>query len=191
MGVLDKFLDAIKLNDDYDDDEEFLDEDFADDFEEEKPRKKFFGRFKRNDEEDDFLEEEPSPAQRRTAVASAAATKTARQPAASSKITPMRTSRKGKSQNMEVCVIKPKSMEDGERIADTLMNGSTVVLNLEDVDGAEAQRIFDFTSGACYSLDGSLQHISKRIFILTPYNVEISGDFQDILNGTASIRNAN
>ena len=73
MGVLDKFLDAIKLNDDYDDDEllddsllededdyddDFLDED--DDMEE-KPKKKFFEKFskKKNDEEEDFLEDEP------------------------------------------------------------------------------------------------------------------------------------
>ena len=73
MGVLDKFLDAIKLNDDYDDDEllddsllededdyedDFLDED--DDMEE-KPKKKFFEKFskKKNDEEEDFLDDEP------------------------------------------------------------------------------------------------------------------------------------
>ena len=100
----------------------------------------------------------------------------------SSKITPMRSSRKGTaSTNMEVCVIKPSSMEDTREIADTLVDNSTVVLNLEGLDVELAQRIIDFTSGACYSLGGSLQKVSSYIFILGPYNVDITGDLQNIL----------
>lgn len=92
---------------------------------------------------------------------------------------------------MEVCVIKPTSMEDTREIADTLVDNSTVVLNLEGLDVEVAQRIIDFTSSACYSLGGSLQKISSYIFILTPYNVDITGDFQDILSGAVpSMRNA-
>ena len=56
---------------------------------------------------------------------------------------------------MEVCVIRPTSMEDTREIADTLVDNSTVVLNLEGLDMELAQRIIDFTSGACYSLGGS------------------------------------
>ena len=100
----------------------------------------------------------------------------------SSKITPMRSSRKGTaSTNMEVCVIKPSSMEDTREIADTLVDNSTVVLNLEGLDVELAQRIIDFTSGACYSLGGSLQKVSSYIFILGPYNLDITGDLQNIL----------
>ncbi len=55
---------------------------------------------------------------------------------------------------MEVCVIKPSSMEDTREIADTLVDNSTVILNLEGIDVELAQRIIDFTSGACYSLGG-------------------------------------
>lgn len=216
MSVFDKFLDAIKLNDDYDDDD-FFDEDFEDDFEEEeKPRKKFFDKFKKSDdyEDADFLDDEPeertAPKTRTAAARTAAGTKTAastrtastktasasrtaRQTSAptSSKITPMRSIKKGQSINMEVCVIKPTSMEDTREIADTLVDNSTVVLNLEGIDVDVAQRIIDFTSGACYSLGGSLQKISSYIFILTPYNVDITGDFQDILGGAVpSMRNA-
>ena len=63
MGVLDKFLDAIKLNDDYDDDE-FLDEDldgadddFLDDEEEDRPKKKFFEKFAKKKSSDDEFDE--------------------------------------------------------------------------------------------------------------------------------------
>ena len=82
---------------------------------------------------------------------------------------------------MEVCVIKPASMEDTREIADTLLAGCTVVLNLEGIDVDIAQRIIDFTSGATYSMNGNLQKISSYIFIATPDSVELSGDFQDIL----------
>lgn len=197
MGVFDKFLDAIKLNDDFDDDD-FLDDDILDDdFDEieEKPRKKFFDKFskKRDDEfedEDDFLDDEPTVKTVKKASKTAAASRAVEKPArhtsrpVPSKITPMRNSKKsGQSQTMEVCVIKPASMEDTREIADTLVDNSTVVLNLEGMDVELAQRIIDFTSGACYSLGGSLQKVSSYIFILTPYNVDITGDFQNILNG--------
>ena len=53
------------------------------------------------------------------------------------------------------------------------------------IDVELAQRIIDFTSGACYSLGGSLQKVSSYIFVLGPYNVDITGDLQNILGGSA------
>ena len=50
-----------------------------------------------------------------------------------------------------------------------------------------AQRIIDFSSGSCYSIGGGLQKISSYIFILTPDNVEVSGDIQEILSGAFDI----
>ena len=86
-------------------------------------------------------------------------------------------------------MIKPNSMEDTREIADTLLANCTVVLNLEGIDVEVAQRIIDFSCGACYAIGGSLQKVSSYIFILTPASVEISGDIQDILNGAVpSIR---
>lgn len=78
-------------------------------------------------------------------------------------------------------------MEDTREIADTLLDSCTVVLNLEGLDVDVAQRIIDFTCGVCYSLNGSLQKISSYIFILTPADVDVSGDFQEILNGAFNI----
>ena len=82
---------------------------------------------------------------------------------------------------MEVCVIKPISVEDAREITETLLNGRTVVLNFEGVDLDVAQRIIDFTSGSCYAISGNLQKISNYIFIVTPSSVDISGDFQNIM----------
>lgn len=191
MSVLDKFLDAIRLNDDFDDDDEFFDDDELEAMDEEKPKRRFFKKLE--DDFDDEDDEEPAPAKKVKAAKSsvaASAPKSARQPKASatssSKITPMR-GRKVSGGNMEVCVIKPSSMEDTRDIADTLIDRCTVVLNLEGIDVDVAQRIIDFSSGACYSIGGSLQKVSSYIFILTPANVEITGDFQEILSGAFDV----
>ena len=212
MGLLDKFLDAIKLNDDFDDDDEFFDDedDFDDDFEDEKPKRRFFKKLNDDfDDDDDFDDEkskstskeskntrdtkketkepkdtkEPKYTYKQTAAASSAA-KSAN-PKNSSKITQMR--KKAGDAAMEVIVIRPTTMEDTREIADTLMDKCTVVLNLEGLDVYLAQRIIDFTCGACYSLSGNLQKISSYIYILTPSGVDISGDSQEILNGAFDI----
>lgn len=181
MGIFDKFLNAVKLNDDYDDDDEFFDEE--DDIQEDtKPRKRFF---KKLDDDDDF-DDEPAPKKNTAArtikepAKAAPKSKPAAKPRNSSKITPMT----GRSNvpNMEVCGIKPKGMDDTQEIADTLLAGCTVFLNLEGLDVDLAQRVFDFCCGACYAVGGTLQKASNYIFIMAPANVDISGDFQQVMD---------
>lgn len=189
MSVLDKFLDAIRLNDDYDDDDEFFDDEDMEE-EEEKPKRHFFKK-KDKDQELDELDDLDDPFEKSRTAKKTKSTDTVikevkpikhqSRTTASSKVTPMR--RKSGGNTMEVCVIKPTSMEDTRDIADTLIAHCTVVLNLEGIDVEVAQRIIDFSSGSCYSIGGGLQKISSYIFILTPDNVEVSGDIQEILSG--------
>lgn len=87
---------------------------------------------------------------------------------------------------MEVCVIKPTSVEDGREISDTLLAGRAVILNLEGLQVSIAQRIIDFSSGACYSINGNLQKVSNYIFVITPESVEISGDFQELMTSSGT-----
>lgn len=180
MGVFDKFLDIMKLNDDYDDDDFYDDDEYyenEDDYEEKPRRRSLFG--KKNTKEDDFddfdMEEKKY------------------QPASgNNKITPMRQHPAArKSGNMEVCVVKPSSVDDSREITETLLSGRTVILNLEGMDLEIAQRIIDFVSGATFAISGNLQKISNYIFLVTPTNVDISGDLQDLLGGsmeTPSVR---
>ena len=87
---------------------------------------------------------------------------------------------------MEVCVIKPTSVEDAREITETLLTNRTVVLNVEGLDLEIAQRIIDFTSGSCFAISGNLQKISNYIFIITPPNVDISGDFLNMMDSFES-----
>ena len=197
MGLIDKFLDAIKLNDDYDEfDEEFLDEELDelsadDEFKDEKPKKRFSKLFGSGKSDADEIEEEElidKPVKKSTDVydpkpKEVKPVKKERTP----RRQPKTSSRKKGYAPMEVNVIKPDNMEDAREIAETLLDECTVVLNLEGLDVDLAQRIIDFTCGACYSLSGSIQRISSYIFILTPANVDISGDYQEILSGAFDI----
>ena len=104
-------------------------------------------------------------------------------PAASSKITPMRSSRRAnQASSMEVCVIKPASMEDTREIADTLLDNATVILNLEGIDVELAQRIIDFASGACYSSEWiSSEDFQLHISYLDRLLLTLQGTFRIFL----------
>lgn len=162
MGVMDKFLNYMKLNGE---DEDFYDDEYyEDEYVEEKPKKLPQPK-----------ETAPEPEEERTPVKKV-----------TPKITPMRQVKKSGS-GMEVCVIKPTSIEDAREITETLLANRTVVLNLEGLDVDVAQRIIDFTSGSCFAISGNLQKISHYIFIITPAIVDISGDFQEILSGSFDV----
>ena len=160
MSVMDKFLNAMKLNDEED---EYY---------------------------DDYYDDEPEPVKKPTPVRDrdnndAEEERIIRK--ATPKVTPMRQTKKVSGTGMEVCVIKPTTMEDAREITETLLDNRTVVLNLEGLDVDIAQRIIDFTSGSCFAMSGNLQKISHYIFIVTPASVDLSGDFQEILSGSFDV----
>ena len=82
---------------------------------------------------------------------------------------------------MQVVIIKPSCYEDAQEICDQIKTKRPVVVNLEKVEYPIAQRIMDFLSGTCYSLEGSIQRVANNIFIIAPANVDISGDFKEEL----------
>ena len=189
MSVLDKFLNAMKLNDDDGfDDDDYLDEEI-DDYEEPRTRRRLI---KNRDDDDLFDDIENTAATSEQKLSSTASKAKQQQPTVikggktSSKVSPIRP-RKATSPGMEVCVIKPHTMEDAREITETLLANCTVVLNMEGLDLEVAQRIIDFASGSCYAIDGNLQKISNYIFIITPASVDISGDFQEILTGAFDV----
>lgn len=164
MGIMDKFLNVMRLNDDDDYDDDIYD----DDYEDVKPKKKAVMKDIDSDYEDDTRFKPKAVKSNNT------------------KVTPMRPSRR-QINGMEVCVIKPTTMEESREVTETLLSGRAVILNLEGLSVDIAQRIIDFTSGSCFAISGNLQKISNYIFIITPPNVDISGDFQDLLSGAFDV----
>lgn len=88
---------------------------------------------------------------------------------------------------LKVVVHSPSSFENAREITDHLKAKKPVIVNLENVDNTIAKRIIDFLSGAVYALDGNIQKIADRIFLIAPYNVGImGGDFKDELKNKIS-----
>ena len=190
MSIVDDFLKKMKMvsDDDYDDDYDDYD-DYDDEDEEIAPprkkatvkktssRKKPEPDFEIPDPDDDEpAEEPPVPARKEKRNTS-------------SNVVGLRSSQR--SQNPEVCMIMPKSFDDANTIADVLLSHKAVVLNLEGIDMAAAQRIIDFASGACYTVGGNLQRISKKIFIVVPQDMNLSGDFEELVGDMVDLNSVN
>ncbi|MDO4317118.1 MAG: cell division protein SepF [Lachnospiraceae bacterium] len=89
---------------------------------------------------------------------------------------PVRSSA-GARGGMEVSIMKPTCFEDSQDICDALVAGKPIIVNLENFDVELAQRVMDFVCGCLYSINGKLHQISGYIFIVSPDEVDISGDY--------------
>ncbi|MBQ9561852.1 MAG: cell division protein SepF [Lachnospiraceae bacterium] len=107
-----------------------------------------------------------------------AASSTRMERTTSNKVVPIRTTSRG----LEVCVIKPRAFEEAQDVCDMLLLGRAVILNLEGIDQTEAQRIIDFVCGTVYAVNGKLHAVARYIFIFSPSNIDISGEFAEFFS---------
>jgi cell division inhibitor SepF len=75
-----------------------------------------------------------------------------------------------------VSVLEPSSFNDAQNLADRFKRQQPVILNLQNVDGDLSRRMVDFCSGLTYALDGNIQSVANRVFLLTPRDVEVSAE---------------
>ena len=78
--------------------------------------------------------------------------------------------------DVRVHLVVPKSFNDAQQVADRFKDSIPVILNLQSSDTDLAKRLIDFASGLTYALDGGMQRIADKVFMLTPQNVEISAE---------------
>lgn len=89
---------------------------------------------------------------------------------------------------MKVVIVEPKKYDEVTTIADHLKNKRAVIVNLENLNDAIARKsIFDFMNGAVYVLDGTIQKVSKAIFILAPNNVDIDASIKKELENSKTL----
>jgi cell division inhibitor SepF len=82
----------------------------------------------------------------------------------------------GPGPNAQVHLVVPRSFNDAQQIADKFKSGVPVILNLQGADQELSKRLIDFTSGLTYALDGGMQRVADKVFLLTPRNVEVSAE---------------
>ena len=77
---------------------------------------------------------------------------------------------------VRVHLVLPRSFNDAQQIADRFKDQVPVILNLQSADNELSKRLIDFASGLTYALDGSMQRVAEKVFLLTPRNVEVSAE---------------
>jgi cell division inhibitor SepF len=78
--------------------------------------------------------------------------------------------------DLSVHFVAPKSFNDAQEVADKFKDAIPVILNLQSADTDLSKRLIDFGSGLTYALDGGMQRIADKVFLLTPRNVEVSAE---------------
>jgi cell division inhibitor SepF len=124
----------------------------------ERPNVRRLSTRRRRDEFDDIFADD-EPAGRQTAV-----------------LRPVGGGGRTRNGDVRVHLVVPKSFNDAQQVADKFKDSIPVILNLQGVDTDLSKRLIDFASGLTYALDGGMQRIADKVFMLTPRNVEISAE---------------
>jgi cell division inhibitor SepF len=78
--------------------------------------------------------------------------------------------------DVQVHLVIPRNFNDAQQVADQFKRTVPVILNLQTTDHELSKRLIDFSSGLTYALDGGMQRIADKVFLLTPRNVEVSAE---------------
>ena len=133
----------------------------------ERPNVRRLSSRRRRDEIDDIFADD-SPSERRTTVL---------RPVGGSGTGSVAAGRaNGRSEGVRVHLVIPKSFNDAQDVADKFKDSIPVILNLQGSDTDLSKRLIDFASGLTYALDGGMQRIADKVFLLTPRNVEVSAE---------------
>ena len=91
-------------------------------------------------------------------------------------VTPEPAANGGRRESSRVHLVVPKSFNDAQDIADKFKDSIPVIVNLQGIDRDLSKRLVDFASGLTYALDGGMQQIADKVFLLTPRNVVVSAE---------------
>ena len=98
------------------------------------------------------------------------------EPIAASRTRTLRPVDNGGGGDVQVHLVIPRNFNDAQQVADQFKRQVPVILNLQTADHELSKRLIDFCSGLTYALDGGMQRIAEKMFLLTPRNVEVSAE---------------
>ena len=101
----------------------------------------------------------------------------------------------GVSQSVKMVILQPTTFDEAVEVCDLLRERKSIIINLESVNKDIARRLIDVVSGAVHVLDGHMQKISNSIFLIAPYNYDISNDTKEDsrskINVSSWLKNSN
>jgi cell division inhibitor SepF len=124
-------------------------------------------RRSRRDYEDDWTDPEPEPELQRTSVL---------RPRLTDERRPRNLEAVRGPGTSQVHLVLPRSFNDAQQVADRFKHGVPVILNLQSADAELSKRLIDFASGLTYALEGGMQRVADKVFLLTPRDVELSAE---------------
>lgn len=74
-----------------------------------------------------------------------------------------------------ITTVHPRSYNDARVIGEAFRAGTPVIINLSDMDDADAKRLVDFSAGLIFGLRGAIERVTNKVFLLSPEHVEVSG----------------
>jgi cell division inhibitor SepF len=78
---------------------------------------------------------------------------------------------------------EPRRFNEAREVADRFKDGIPVIMNLQSTDDTIARRLVDFASGLVYGLDGKIEMVANRVYLLTPANMEVSAEDRERIVG--------
>jgi cell division inhibitor SepF len=78
---------------------------------------------------------------------------------------------------------EPRRFNEAREIADRFKDGVPVIMNLQSTDDTIARRLVDFASGLVYGLDGKIEMVANRVYLLTPGGVDVSAEDRERIAG--------
>ncbi|ROS77218.1 cell division protein SepF [Cellulomonas sp. PhB143] len=75
-----------------------------------------------------------------------------------------------------ITTVHPRSYNDARVIGEAFRGGTPVIMNLSDMDDADAKRLVDFSAGLIFGLHGAIERVTNKVFLLSPENVEVTGE---------------
>lgn len=134
-----------------------------------------------DEDEDGYEDDEPAavperPAPRRSFGRSSAAPEPAPAARGAGRVVNLNS-----NAQLQVVLVKPDRFDQVSDIADHLRDKKAVVLNLESTNKDVARRLVDFLSGCAYALDGKIKKVAISTYLITPYNVNVTGDLVEEL----------
>ena len=158
-------------DEDWDDDDGYAAEESLEQSYRERPNVRRLTPRRRGHDFDDWTESEADPPQQRAAAVRSAA----RQGRPVERERP-RIEALPSAGAVRVHLVLPRSFNDAQQIADKFKQSIPVILNLQSADAELSKRLIDFTSGLTYALNGGMQRVADKVFLLTPRNVEVSAE---------------
>ncbi|NMR20602.1 cell division protein SepF [Cellulomonas fimi] len=79
-----------------------------------------------------------------------------------------------------ITTVHPRSYNDARKIGEAFRDGTPVIMNLSDMDDADAKRLVDFSAGLSFGLHGAIERVTSKVFLLSPAHVEVTAEEQAV-----------